>query len=284
MQIAVIGDVHRHFDARDVAYFNDSAYDLLLFVGDLGNYRHREGVAVARVMGRLRKTAVLIPGNHDGMTPLQLLAEIKQSDFWTRLLSRGQAQRVAELKAALGPVVLGGYSTHHFGALDVIVGRPFGMGGSVVHYRPYLQRTFGVADMPTSAARLRQCVDAAHSDRLIFLAHNGPYGLGTARHDIWGCDFLPDEGDFGDVDLQLAVAYAQQQGKQVLAVLAGHMHHRVNGGGQRRWHVVQDGVHYVNAARVPRILTENGRFHHHVRLLIGDDGVDVSEQVVALPG
>ncbi len=29
------------------------------------------------------------------------------------------------------------------------------------------------------------------SDTLIFLAHNGPTGLGGQKDDIWGCDFRP---------------------------------------------------------------------------------------------
>lgn len=291
IKIAVIGDVHLCFDARDVAYFNGSDYDLLLFVGDLANYRHRDGLEVARVMAGLRKTAVFIPGNHDTMTPLQLLAEIKQSRLWTRLLSFGQERRLAALRRAMGDVIVGGYSTHSFTfgdeALDVIAGRPLAAGGSVLHYRPFLQRVCGVTDMPSSIARLRQCVDEARSDRLIFLAHNGPYGLGVRRADIWGCDFLPGEGDFGDVDLQMTVAYARERGKQVLAVFGGHMHHNVKGGEQRCWCVDQGNVLYVNAARVPRIFTENGRVHHHhVCCLIetmgdGETAVQVSQQIVA---
>ncbi len=43
-----------------------------------------------------------------------------------------------------------------------------------------------------------------------------------------------------------------------------------------------DGIHYVNAARVPRIFEKDGRtVHHHIRLTINDNSVTVSEQLDA---
>ena len=46
--IAVVGDVHGHFDAVDVRQLDAAGYDLILFVGDLTGYRPGSGVAVAR--------------------------------------------------------------------------------------------------------------------------------------------------------------------------------------------------------------------------------------------
>ena len=113
---------------------------------------------------------------------------------------------------------------------------------------------------------------------MIFLAHNGPTGLGTSRSDLWGCDFRREEGDFGDEDLALAITYARELGKRVLAVVAGHMHHRLRGGGKRRWYERKDGILYVNAARVPRIFEELGHaYHHHVDLTIDGDEVEAIE-------
>ena len=106
---------------------------------------------------------------------------------------------------------------------------------------------------------------------------HGPAGLGDRADDIWGVDFAPGAGDHGDGDLQTAVAYAQEKGKRVTAVVAGHMHHTLKDGGQRRWHVERDGVHYVNAARVPRI---DLGWHHHILLEIGADGVGVTAVAV----
>jgi uncharacterized protein (TIGR04168 family) len=165
----------------------------------------------------------------------------------------------------------------------VVVARPFAMGGSVLHCQPQLQRQFGISTMADSAARLCQIVAQTPQRHLIFLAHNGPTGLGRSRDSIWGNDFHPDEGDFGDADLRVAIDFGKQAGKKVLAVVAGHMHHQIRREGIRTWHLVQDGVHYINAARVPRIFEENGRIvHHHIRLSVFLDGdVTVTQQLDA---
>ncbi|MEQ1507813.1 MAG: hypothetical protein ABMB14_36630, partial [Myxococcota bacterium] len=115
------------------------------------------------------------------------------------------------------------------------------------------------------AARLRALVDAAPG-ALVFVAHNGPNGLGADR----AAPFALRRGrrDLGDPDLADAVGYARDRGRTVLAVVAGHLHHR---GANRRWQVERDGVLYVNAARVPRIRVDRGRtVRHHVELRIAD--------------
>lgn len=260
---------------------------MLLFTGDLANYWHREGLTVARQMARLQKPALIIPGNHDTLTAPQLLAEIKQWPRLGRWLAWGQPRRLRQWQRALGDVQVGGYSVHPVpGGADVavIVARPFAMGGSVLHCRPQLQRQFGIGAMAQSAARLCRLVEQTSSQRLIFLAHNGPTGLGSSRNAIWGNDFQPQAGDFGDSDLREAVDFAQQRGKTVLAVVAGHMHHHVKKGGQRTWHLERDGIHYVNAARVPRIFAVDGRvLHHHIRLSFSEDDVTISEQMCPVP-
>ncbi|HKU42217.1 MAG TPA: metallophosphoesterase, partial [Polyangiales bacterium] len=76
MRIAVIGDVHLAWDARDVAALDAAAYDLLLFVGDLAGYGAEGGVRVARSIAELRTPALVLPGNHDAVTTLQLGAEV----------------------------------------------------------------------------------------------------------------------------------------------------------------------------------------------------------------
>lgn len=284
IQIGIIGDVHRQFDPHDITQFNQSEYDLLLCTGDLANLWQWEGLAAARQMAKLQKPTLIIPGNHDTLTLPQLVAEIKQWPRLRRWLGWGQSGRLRRWQRALGPVQVGGYSVHPVpGAEDVavVVGRPFAMGGSVLHCQPQLQRQFGVGTMAESAVRLCQLVAQTSQQRLIFLAHNGPTGLGVTRESIWGNDFDPQQGDFGDSDLREAIAFAQQRGKTVLAVVAGHMHHHIKREGDRTWHLVQDGVHYINAARVPRIFEENGRTrHHHIRLTLLDDDVTVTEQFV----
>lgn len=285
-QIALIGDIHRQFNQHDVAQFNQSHYDLLLFTGDLANYWHYEGLVVARQIARLQKPALIVPGNHDTLTAPQLLAEIKQWPRLRRWLAWGQPRRLRQWQRMLGPAQVGGYSVHPVPGRDdvgVLVARPFAMGGSVLHCRPQLQRQFGIGTIAESAARLCQLVEETPSRRLIFLAHNGPTGLGSSQDAIWGNDFQPQAGDFGDADLREAIEFARQRGKTVPAVVAGHMHHQVKNGSRRTWHLVQDGIHYINAAHVPRIFTADGRiFHHHIRLTLTDEGITVDEQVCAV--
>ena len=64
----------------------------------------------------------------------------------------------------------------------------------------------------------------------------------------------------------------------MLAVVAGHMHHRLKGGGERRWLVERAGVLYVNAARVPRIDGDGRRYH--VRL--ETDGETARAELIAV--
>ena len=145
------------------------------------------------------------------------------------------------------------------------------MGGPTLSFQPYMQRRYGIANLDQSAERLRQCVDQTQSDRLIFLAHNGPCGLSQTPTDIWGRDFGPADGDydFGDPDLEQAIAYAKGRDKEVLAVIAGHLHRQTKSGKQRQWLVEKDGTKYINAAHVPRIVEQDSQvLRHHVRLVV----------------
>ena len=109
----------------------------------------------------------------------------------------------------------------------------------------------GVNSLETSISKLKTCVDEAQSKNLLFLAHTGPYGLGNGRSDLWGIDYKQSEGDNGDHDLQEAIFYAKNKGKNIIAVVAGHMHHRLKREGYRTSYRCKDGIHYVNAAKVP---------------------------------
>jgi uncharacterized protein (TIGR04168 family) len=288
VQLALIGDVHRYLTPADIAFFNDSDYDLILVVGDLADWWPWQGETAARMLAGLGKPALFIPGNHDTVHAFQLIAEVFRYRRLARLFSLGHERRARHLQQALGPVSWAGYSTHSFAlaglSFDVVVARPLSQGGPALAYRPYLQAQNGVTSLAESADLLCRCVDAAVSDHIIFLAHNGPAGLGGSRSDIWGRDFVPDAGDHGDPDLQAAVAYAVEKGKRVIAVVAGHMHHRLSGGGHRTWHVDRDGIHYINAARVPRIFEQQGQtVHHHLRLSFDETTGNVAEILVPFP-
>ncbi len=287
VRIAIVGDIHGHFDNADLAYFNRSADDLLLFVGDLCQLVWPPQTRrVARCIAQLEKPTLFIAGNHDVGNGFQLLAELKGWRRLARLAGLRHLSHHRRLGAWLGGVPNAGYSVHPFQingvSFDVIVGRPYALGGSALTFAPFMKRCFGVDTLEDSVALLMRRVDQTQSGRLIFLAHNGPHGLGDRPSDIWGCDFAPERGDWGDQDLTQAIAYARGHGKQVLAVAAGHMHQRTRQGGQRSWHVERDGTHYINAARVPRVYAQSAaRQRHHVRLELAATGVTVHEVAVS---
>lgn len=285
-RVALIGDVHLQWGQHDVDYFNASDYDLVLFVGDLAGYSHKGGLDVCRSISKLEIPALVMPGNHDAAHASQLVAEIASSKALVQLTSSGQERRVEEMAEALGVVPLVGYSNHSFSShgvpFTVVAARPHSMGGGSLSFAPYLRRRFGIRSLDESGQRLRELVEASPHERVLFLAHNGPTGLGPKRHHIWGCDFKKAEGDFGDPDLREAINHAKGAGKTVVGVVAGHMHHHLRGGGLRDWYVIRDGVPFVNCARVPRVFTndDGDKLRHHVRLVLGEEGLSVEEVLV----
>lgn len=285
IQVAIIGDIHNAFDQFDITYFNQSDYDLVLITGDLADFRSQDALEVATLLSQLHKPALLIGGNHDCTSTLQFIAEIKGIEWLAQRDGAGQEQRVEELRRHLGSVILGGYSSHTFVLKDasfaIIAARPFSPGGPEIRIRPYLQRRFAINTLQDSVQLLQQVIDQTAADTLVFLAHNGPTGLGSRKASIWGCDFRPEGGDYGDPDLAEAIQYARAQGKRVAAVVAGHMHHRLADGGQRQWLVQVDGTAYVNAARVPRIFgAAEATLHHHLALTFDEKDVMVEEKLI----
>lgn len=297
-RIAVIGDVHEHWNGKDTFFFNRSEYDLLLFVGDLTSILSlKRTPSIARRLAELRKRALMIAGNHDVHNLIQLAAEVFDSRRLMWLSGARHAAFHERLARWIAPVEMGGYSSHFFRfgnvAFDVIVARPCSMGsglaGSVkengtprfrkrLNFARMLGDVYGVDSLEASAQRLKACVDRARSERLVFLAHNGPTGLGDAPDDLWGRDFgEPVGGDWGDEDLRVVIDYALEKGKKVEAVVAGHMHLRTKQGDERPWLKHRDGVAYVNAARVPRVRPV-GR--HHVSIVLNGEAVEIEERFV----
>lgn len=286
MRLGIVGDIHLELDVVDIEQLDAQRYDAVLFVGDLAAYSHRGGLEVARLIARLRTPALVIPGNHDAAHIGQLAAEVLEADALIPLLNVGQAERVESLAEALSPAQLVGYSRHRLAvggrAVEIIAARPHSAGGPRLSFRPHLRKRFDVDDLEASVRRLTSLVDESEADDLVFLGHNGPTGLGSKRDDIWGCDFRKTEGDFGDPDLERAIAHARRRGKRVRAVVAGHMHHHLRGGGARRWLLERQETLYINAARVPRIVERAGRtLRHHVELTMDDERVRVREILFA---
>lgn len=288
LRLAIVGDVHLAFGPKDVASLDAGGYDLVLFVGDLAGYSFRGALRVARYIATLRTPAIVMPGNHDCTTPQQMLAEVMGHEPSIAMLTGGEEARVAELRRALAPAILTGYGLHPLPvrsgpAIDLVSGRPHSFGGPALSFRPYLERAHAVSSLDASAAKIVARVEESHASRLLFFAHNGPAGLGAKRSDIWGCDFRRSEGDFGDPDLRAAIEHARQRQKHVLAVVAGHMHHTLRGGGGQRTWQLRDahGTLFVNGARVPRVFTEGGKERrHHVELVIDGDRAEAREILV----
>jgi uncharacterized protein (TIGR04168 family) len=283
-RIGVVGDVHGQFDEVDARLLDAHGYDLLLFVGDFAGYKQSEALRVARAMRALQTPAIAIPGNHDGVTALQLLSEVlPRAGIARELLSKGQESRCARIARELGAIPCEGYRLHvprELG-LQVLTARPHSCGGPRMAFARYLRDRHRVDSMTASGERMiRQLDDADTSLPLLVLAHNGPTGLGETRESIYGCDFRASEGDFGDLDLRMLLDEAKRRGFVIPAVVAGHMHHALKGGGQRVWAVREGATLHVNAARFPRHRERDGGWWaHHVRLVV-EGGMARVEEVV----
>ncbi|MEM7138371.1 MAG: metallophosphoesterase [Myxococcota bacterium] len=275
-RVALVGDLHGSWDESDVRAFNASDYELLVFTGDLGSGTAKNGVAMAQSMSRLTKPAVVMPGNNDVPFLAEIAAEFGHQRGLADILELGEAtdERRAQIR-------LTGYEALVFTVgeqrFTIVTGRPFAMGGNELSFAESLARNYDVHSMEESTKRLNALIDEVETERLIILGHNGPYGLGGLPTDIWGCDFLPEHGDWGDHDLASAIQRAMDRGLELL-VVAGHMHHHVLGGGQRQWRAERRGVPHVNPARVPRIYAdENRELRYHVAVDLDRGGFDLEE-------
>src|SRR5512134_3020298 len=127
-KVAVIGDLHGSWDDWDVAYFNASDYELLLFTGDLGSGTGEAGVKIARSIARLAKPALVMPGNNDVAFQPAIAAELAHQRGLIELLAVGPRARSRALGASSGQVELCGYSLHALSlggrALTLLAGRP----------------------------------------------------------------------------------------------------------------------------------------------------------------
>lgn len=266
-KIAIIGDLHGRYNGLDNDYLERSGCDLVLFVGDLGSGTLKNGLEMIRIISRLRVPGLVMPGNNDSPHLAALHAELTFQTGKSELLRlMGTSQR-----KAVEPC---GFTSHNlstaFGGVTLIAARPCAMGGSECSFADQLSRNHNIANLDDSAGKLKSLVDAAEHSDLIFLAHNGPFGLGESTGDPWARDFdvvnRPNAPkDWGDSDLRAAIEYAQQLGKRVIAVIAGHMHRS-----HKNERPLLTQVHhtsYVNAAFVPRIQVLDGcEKHHYVEL------------------
>jgi len=251
--IAVVGDVHDQWEEKDNACLGVLGADLALFVGDFGN----EAVTVVKRVAALPLPKAVILGNHDAHYSASKRGRQKCP------YDRAKEDRVQQQLDLLGECHVG-YGKRDFPRfhLSVVGSRPFSWGGPKWRNGDFYQQRYGVSGFSDSTERIMSAVRETVYPTTIFLAHNGPQGLGENPHDICGRDWKPAGGDYGDRELANAIAQTRQLGKTIPLVAFGHMHHRLRcTTDYQRTSVICDeqGTVYFNAACVPRIVESEGQ-------------------------
>ncbi|MDX2243537.1 MAG: TIGR04168 family protein [Leptolyngbyaceae cyanobacterium bins.302] len=264
--IAVVGDVHHHWEAEDHEALHRLGVDLVLFVGDLGN----EAVDVVRTIAALEIPKAVILGNHDAWYTATEWGR-KKCPYDRTLDDRFQQQL-----DLLGDVHVG-YSKLDFPefGFSVVGARPFSWGGSEWKYTDFYQEYYGVSSFEQSTARIVAAAAQATSETILLLGHCGPLGLGDRPEDPCGKDWQPLGGDHGDPDMAAAIEQIRHLGKRIPLVAFGHMHHSLRHTKQqlRTAIATEPGTLYLNAASVPRIIQEHHQRRRNfslVRLRQGD--------------
>ncbi|CAN6563977.1 unnamed protein product [Malus baccata var. baccata] len=240
-RIAVVGDVHDQWNLEeDRKALQLLQPDLVLFTGDFGE----ENVELVKSVADLDITKAIILGNHDAWHTTQF-SQKKKDGVQLQLECLGEEHV--------------GYRRLDYPAmkLSVVGGRPFSCGGNEFFRQKLLSARFGVQDMEGSAKRICEATSGAPEDHLIiFLAHNGPTGLGSNVDDICGKDWVFEGGDYGDPDLAQALSLLKETATICAPlVVFGHMHKELaHGNGLRKMIVVgADNTIYLNGAIFPRV-------------------------------
>lgn len=269
MKIAVIGDVHGFWENKDTEYFNASNYDAIFFVGDLKGRTQKSLLRIIPHLQKLSKPVYFSYGNWDTTNLAQMAGEVFHKKFLVNWGAKKHFQRIQDLQMLLPNFHMGMYNIFQLAKFDLIIGRPFSSGGPI-SFLPTLKEKFSINNMKDSIAKYKSLIDLSKNPNIVFLSHNGPFGLGSKPTDIYGCDFLKDEYDWGDRDLQKAIKYAESLGKKILFSTSGHMHHRnPKTKAIRNWYEFKNNIHYINSANVPRIRIsqdDKSSMHHHVSI------------------
>ena len=212
--------------------------DALLFVGDLSDGDLR---LVKRIC-RLSLPVAVILGNHDqGRDPSGEL-------FQRQLMLLGERHCGWRLRGWSSP------------PLAVVGGRPGTSGGGYWLSRA-VEAVYGPVGLEESARKISTAaLSAPPGWPLILLAHSGPTGLGSDIYSPCGRDWKSPPRDWGDQDLAIALDQIRPIRSPDLVVF-GHMHHSLKQGrGLRRTFQQDRGIPYLNAAWVPRYVSDgNGR-------------------------
>lgn len=265
--IAVVGDIHDQWEADDGIALKQLGVDLVLFVGDFGN----ESVEVVRAIAALDIPKAAVFGNHDAWY---------SASEWGRKkcpYDREKEDWVQQQLDLLGENHVG-YGKLDFPRLNlsVVGSRPFSWGGEVWKNAKFYQERFGVTNFDESIARIVSAAKNTTYDTVIFLGHNGPFGLGARPEDPCGKDWQPLGGDYGDPDLAEAIAQSRTFGKTIPLVTFGHMHHNLRHTQQQMRTAISatsEGTVYLNAARVPRIVQERSERQRNFSIVSLENGV-----------
>jgi len=252
--IAVIGDVHDRWEEEDNQALHHLGVDLAIFVGDFGN----ESIDVVTLIANLDIPKAVILGNHDAWYTATPWGQ-KKAPY-----DRTKEDRVQRQLDILGASHIG-YGKLDFPELNLslVGGRPFSWGGSTWKNTDFYSNLFGVSSFEESSDKIFARAKQTSCDNLIFVGHNGPFGLGDQPEDSCGKDWAPLGGDHGDPDLAEAIEQTFEYGKSVPLVTFGHMHHQLRHRKDRLRTIINknsQGTVYLNAASVPRILeSESGK-------------------------
>ncbi|MGF1498115.1 MAG: TIGR04168 family protein [Elainellaceae cyanobacterium] len=266
LKIAVIGDVHDLWESEDRDALHHLGVDLALFVGDFGN----EAVEVVEAIAQLDLPKAAIMGNHDAWYNATTWGRRKcpydpQKENWVQR----QLDALGEAHVGYGKLDLPKLG------LSVVGGRPFSWGGPEWKHEKFYQDWYGVNNAQESIERIVGAVKSTAFFTVLFIGHTGPQGLGDRPEDLCGRDWRPIGGDYGDPDLAAAIAQARTLGKSVPLVTFGHMHHslRHRKDREREKIAVQDGIVYLNAASVPRIVEKGGDRRRNFSIVQLEHGV-----------
>jgi uncharacterized protein (TIGR04168 family) len=276
LTIAVIGDVHDLWEAEDGAALEQLGVDLALFVGDFGN----ESVEVVRLIADLSLPKAVILGNHDAWYSATDWGRKKcpydrQTEDWVQQ----QLDLLGEAHIGYGSLDFPEFQ------LSVVGGRPFSWGGSQWKNEAFYESRYGVRNFEESTQQIVQASQRTAYDRVIFVGHCGPKGLGEAAEDPCGKDWQPIGGDHGDPDLAAAIHQVRASGKTIPLVTFGHMHHQLRHTKEQLRKMVDvdsQGTVYLNAASVPRIKTTAAGRIRNFSLITLESGIVTQASLVWL--
>ncbi|PZV15933.1 MAG: TIGR04168 family protein [Pseudanabaena sp.] len=271
IKIAVVGDIHDLWQpVEDRLALQALEVDLVLFVGDIGN----ESVEVVREIANLDIPKAVILGNHDAWYSTS--DSDKKPSKKECPYDRTKEDRVQQQLDILGNLHVG-YSWIDFPEfnLSIVGSRPFSWGSSRWKQEAFYRDRFNVKNFAESTRRITEAVANAAYDNIIFLGHNGPFGLGSEEYSICGKDWKSGGGDYGDPDFAEAISKSYQMLKTIPLVAFGHMHHhlRLNSKRTRDAIAINDmETVFLNAACTPRIVKDNNQSYRNFSIVTLESG------------